>query len=155
MIVSAWLPEMAWGDWTVKRVGANTELRQHDRCWMSDLPQDTHEEMAFAEIAYGSVLIAGLGMGFLPWLLGQDKAVDRIDVLEIDASLIAHIGPHLAKASPLVSIFHASALEFTPETVYDLGWFDFTEKPMGDRGKAIVRERYAGSVRSIRFWTGA
>lgn len=87
------------------------ELRRHLPIWMT---------------AHGRVLVSGLGLGCVVRGLLLKPEVDHIDVLEIDGSMIAAIGPEFAQ-NPRVTIHHTDAFGF-PLTgrAWNFGWHDIS-----------------------------
>lgn len=106
-----------------------------ERQWaavMSDTPSEIIEHAPALNEAHGRVLITGLGLGCLPHaLVALDqldpevtggRVIERIDIIEIDADVIALTGKYLA--DPRVFIWNGSAdnLDAIPEVVRAEGW---------------------------------
>jgi hypothetical protein len=76
--------------------GTYTKL-MHGRCLvMSDTPAEMRDHYAFVLAAKGHVLISGLGLGMVLGACLRRPDVETVTVLEIDADLIALVGPHYA-----------------------------------------------------------
>ena len=61
--------------------------------WMSAEQSEVSGMDAHAKAAYGDVLIAGLGLGVLPWLASKNRNVRTITVIEIRPEVIELIAP--------------------------------------------------------------
>ena len=61
--------------------------------WMSAEQSEVSGMDAHAKAAYGDVLIAGLGLGVLPWLAARNRNVRTITFVEIRAEVIDLIAP--------------------------------------------------------------
>ena len=61
--------------------------------WMSADQSELSGMDAHAKAAYGDVLIAGLGLGVLPWLAAKNRNVRTITVVEIRPEVIELIAP--------------------------------------------------------------
>lgn len=91
---------------------------------MSDTPAEIGEHEHAIVNATGRVLIAGLGLGCLVSALLAKPDVTHIDVVEIDADVIALTGPYYD--DPRVTIHHDSIHTFKPgpNDRWDYGWHD-------------------------------
>lgn len=57
--------------------------------WMSNTPMELESQAHHLAAAHGKVLIGGLGMGVLAWNIAQKTSVNRVVVVERNASVIA------------------------------------------------------------------
>ena len=136
----------------------------HDRrgVIMSDTPAEIRDHSGFfgrlrarfSDVKPRRVLIHGLGMGMaLRYALLQDH-VEHVDVVEIDADVIALVGPHYA--DDRLTIHHGDALDFRfpPGTTWDLAWHDIWDEISADNLAQIARlkRRYGRRVDWQAAW---
>jgi len=76
-----------------------------DRLWMSDTPSEILDTLPFVWGASGRVVVLGLGLGMIPRLLAARPEVASVDVVEVDADVIALTAPN----DPKVTVHHADA----------------------------------------------
>lgn len=107
---------------------------------MSNTPMEIITNRDAYNAARGRVLINGLGLGMLlEGILakrnhGTERKVDYVRVIEVDADVIALVGPHFAH-DPRVEIVHADALTYVPpkgEPPFDFAWHDIWDTISGD-----------------------
>jgi hypothetical protein len=122
-----------WTEATIMRGGeivmedSARELRKHLPIWM---------------VAYGRVLITGLGLGCVVRGLLAKPEVTHIDVVELDADIIRAIGPEFAD-NPRVTIHHADALEFPADFAeWNFAWHDIWCE--GNSGLDLLHARLFG-----------
>lgn len=92
---------------------------------MSNTPMEILTNREAYSQAKGAVLINGLGMGMLLEAVLTKPEVESVRVVEIDADVIALVGPHFAH-DPRVHIIHADAFSYRPEkgARFDFVWHD-------------------------------
>lgn len=91
---------------------------------MDDSDKEVRRHMAAILAARGRVLKTGLGFGCFVRACLLKPEVEHIDVVEIDAEIIAHFGREF-EGNPRVTIHHADAFEFPIEGKrWDLAWHD-------------------------------
>ena len=61
--------------------------------WMSAEQSEVSCMDAHAKAAYGDILIAGLGLGVLPWLAAKNRNVRTITVVEIRSEVVELVAP--------------------------------------------------------------
>lgn len=108
------------GDYT-RLVYGNTTI-------MSDTPAEAHENRDIVDAVAGgakTVLINGLGMGWVLDVILSFDHVLSVTVIEIDEDVIKLVGPRYEQ-DPRVTIIHADAMKWRPEkgTKYDAVWHD-------------------------------
>lgn len=108
------------------RPGTYRRLRHAQRgTVMSNTPMEveTHQEAFHA--ATGHVLINGLGMGMILEAVLTKPEVTAVRVVEVDADVLALVGPHFSKDSR-VTLVHADARTYRPErgVRFDFVWHD-------------------------------
>lgn len=111
---------------------------------MSNTPMEILTNREAYWQAKGNVLINGLGMGMLLEAILAKPDVESVRVVEIDADVIALVGPHFA-ADPRVQIIHADAFAYKPEkgARFDFVWHDVWDDICAgnlEAMKALVRK---------------
>jgi len=91
---------------------------------MSDTPDEMRDHADAVRHARGHVLINGLGLGMVLGAILKKPEVERVTVVELDADVIALIGPHYACGR--LEIVNASAFDYEPPRGirYDAVWHD-------------------------------
>lgn len=124
---------------------------------MSNTPMEIATNKDAYEQATGRVLINGLGMGMLLEAILSKPDVTYVRVIEIDADVIALVGPHFAN-NPRVEIVHADALTYKPAKgeVFDYAWHDIWDSISSDNlpEMATLGRRYNKRVSTSGqgFW---
>ena len=91
---------------------------------MSDTPDELRDHLSAYYAARGNVLINGLGLGVIAGAVLNKDGVDHVTVIEIDADVIALVGPHYA--CNRLTIINADAFTYKPPkgARYDMVWHD-------------------------------
>lgn len=99
---------------------------------MSDTPDERRDHGYAIYKAKGHVLINGLGLGMVLANILKKDSVTKVTVVEVDADVIALVGPHYT--DPRVEIVHASAFDYKPPkgTRYGAVWHDIWDNICGD-----------------------
>jgi hypothetical protein len=134
--------------------GTYTKL-MHGRCLvMSDTPAEMRDHYAFVLAAKGHVLISGLGLGMVLGACLRRPDVETVTVLEIDADLIALVGPHYADSR--VKIIRTDALLWNPPkgVRYGAVWHDIWTDICGDNKGDMKRliKRYCRRAEWVGCW---
>lgn len=111
---------------------------------MSDDPRELRKHLPVVLAAHGRVLITGLGLGCVVRGLLARPQVEHIDVVELDADVLAMVGPSFA-GEPRVTIHEGDALTYAwPEGQrWDVAWHDiWSESPSTQVLHAHLLERY-------------
>lgn len=134
------------------RAGKYWKLLRDGKLWMSNTPDELNDAYEIINYAQGSLLIAGLGMGIIPWLVLQKGKVGKITIVEIDKDVIKLISPYF-KGLP-VEIIEGSIFDFKPKEHYDWGWFDIWQDISADNRPeyARLRRKFKPYCTNIRFW---
>lgn len=91
---------------------------------MDDSDREITRHMAAIFAARGRVAKTGLGFGCFVRACLEKEAVEHIDVIEVDKSIISHFGKEFI-GNPRVTIHHADAFKFPLAGRYwDLVWHD-------------------------------
>ena len=101
---------------------------------MSNTPMEIRTNREAFRAATGRVLVNGLGLGMLLEGILSKPDVTFVRVIEIDADVIALVGPHFAR-DPRVEVVHADAHAYAPpkgETPFDYAWHDIWDTISGD-----------------------
>lgn len=162
MIEDVTLPEGSAGPWKIERFtvskedamwssfrsssrrippGTYTRLtHQHRGVVMSDTPAERRDHIFFVQQARGHVLINGLGLGMCLAAVLRKPEVERVTVIEIDADIIALVGPHFT-GDPRVQIVHADAMEWHPPAGVRYGavWHDIWDAICSDNLPEMAR----------------
>lgn len=107
--------------------GEYTVLYRGEELWMSDTePEWRDHTEAYYQMRRrgGRVLINGLGLGMIVKAALELDNVEHIDIVEIDADVIALVGPHYD--DPRVTIHHGDAYTMTwpVGTRWSVAWHD-------------------------------
>jgi hypothetical protein len=104
--------------------GSYTRLTHHGRVIMSDTPDELRDLAPVLRRAHGRVLVNGLGLGCVVKALLATPAVTHVDVVELDADLIALVGP--AYRGARCTIHHGDAFTYPwpPGARWDVVWHD-------------------------------
>lgn len=108
-----------------RTTAATLHLVSEGEIVMEDSPTELMKHLPIWMMARGSVLVTGLGLGCVVRGLLANPAVDHIDVVEIDATIIRLIGPEFF-GNKRVKIHHGDAIEieFPPERRWNFAWHD-------------------------------
>lgn len=119
--------------------GTYTALYRNGGLWMSNTPDEQRDHNAPVRHARGAqtALVGGLGIGMV--IAGfLAVGVKHIDVVEIDADVIAVVGPQVqalaARYGATVNIHQGDmyAIKWPTGTCWDVAWFDIWEAMCGD-----------------------
>lgn len=120
---------------TIYRARANKRLR--DYCpegnyqalrigktfFMSNTPAELYDSLHFVSVAYGNVLVVGLGLGLVCQQLLRNPAVQHITVLDNNEELIkSPVGDHLKEQS--IQIIKGDAFTWQSMHHFDACWID-------------------------------
>lgn len=106
---------------------------------MSDTPDEMRDHRYAVYRAKGHVLVNGLGIGMVLTNLLKKPEVTTVTVVEIDADVIALVGPHYT--DPRVTIVHESAFDYAPPKGIRYGavWHDIWDTICGDNLPEMTR----------------
>jgi hypothetical protein len=109
--------------------GTYTELVHRGRIWMSDTPAERRDHMEAywqAQRRGGRILVHGLGLGMIVKALLDLPNVDHVDVVELDADVIALCGPAFDRYGARVTIHHGNCFDhrWKPGTRWTVVWHD-------------------------------
>ena len=104
--------------------GTYTRLLRGQHCVMSDTDAEMRDHRYAVYKATGHVLLNGLGIGMVLAACLRKPEVTKATVIEIDADVIALVGPHYTDAR--VEIVCADALTYQPPKAvrYGMVWHD-------------------------------
>lgn len=81
--------------------GTYTSLTRRGTLWMSDTPAERHDHSPFVVTCDRTraerVLVTGLGLGMVAAALVHVPSVREIDIVEIDADVVALVGEHVVR----------------------------------------------------------
>lgn len=127
--------------------GTYTKLTRNGTLVMSDTPAEIRDHYMLYHKAHGHVLINGLGMGVaLSMILGKPE-VGHVTVVEIDADVIALVGPHFLRKNPnRLTIVQGDAFTWQPPKGQRYGavWHDIWDTVCTDNlsEMAMLHRRY-------------
>lgn len=125
--------------------GTYTRLLRGNKLVMSDTLAEQHDHAYAYHKATGRVLIHGLGLGMFLGVVLRKLEVTHVTVVEIDADVIALVGPHyeaMAKAEgKALEIIHADALKWQPPkgARWDMVWHDIWDDICADNLPSMKR----------------
>lgn len=152
-------PELQSADWKIETFHQNGFKYQRliDKkgiIKMLNTPDIVKDFETFLNIAEGSILINGLGMGMCNVHLLKKESVRDLTVIEFDKSLVDFISPFFAD-EPRCTIIHGDALSWEPPKGkrYDYVWHDIWTNPSARNVAQIdfLKEKYT----NIAGWQGA
>ena len=133
--------------------GTYTGLYRGQTIVMSDTPDEMRDCRSIIQRASGRVLVNGLGLGCVVRALLAKPEVTQIDVVEIDADVIALIVPHMADKR--LVIHHDSAFTFktSASMKWDYAWHDIWDTLCTDdlEQHTKMKRKYA---RRVNVWQG-
>lgn len=146
--------------------GNYTRLLRNGTTWMSDTPAEIRPLQVFQRamersfLEHGRVLIHGLGLGLAVQYALEVESVKHIDVVEIDQTVIALVGPFYqemaAKANKSLNLIHGDALtyKFKPGLRWDIVWHDIWLGICSDNKDSVQRlnRRYGRRCTWQKSW---
>jgi len=122
--------------------GTYTRLLRGWRTIMSDIPAERYDLLDFAEVATGTVLINGLGLGVAANAALLNPAVKHVTVVEISQDVIDLVADHLLrKYSDKIMVVHADCFEWKPPKCkrYNCVWHDVWDNICFDNLKEMTK----------------
>lgn len=109
--------------------GTYTGLLRNGNVWMSDTPDEKRDHYSAyleAKARGGRCLVHGLGLGMVVKAMLDLPNVDHVDVVELDADVIALSGPAFAAYGDRLTIHHDNALtrRWPTGTRWTVVWHD-------------------------------
>ena len=106
-------------------------LKVDEQLMMSDTPMERESNQKILDMAYGDVLIGGLGLGMILFALQQNPGVKSIRVIEQSADVIELVGKQIAHlldvSLPAVHIVQGDVFDYPaahPTERYDTIYMD-------------------------------
>ena len=156
------IPEGKAGHFEVKHQPAEDGSDYTETCLlyrgqmiMSDRPVEveTHEQL-FATKMSGTVLVCGLGLGFVHKHLMDNEKIDKVVVVELFPEVEELVWPYCNKDNRFELVI-ADAEDWEPTDHFDYGWFDswipHNSKDHSD-WVAYMAKRYADDCEHMMFW---
>ena len=125
--------------------GTYTRLLRGNTVVMSDTSAEQHDHTYAFYQATGRVLIHGLGLGMFLGAVLRKPEVTQVTVVEIDADVIALVGPHYQQMADAqgktLEIIRADALTWKPPkgARWDVAWHDIWDDICSDNLPAMKR----------------
>lgn len=92
---------------------------------MSDTTKERNDHQEFVDIAFGRVLVNGLGIGVVIQALLEKSTVTSVHVVEKEKDVINLVADHYkARFGDRFVLHHASAFDFKPRGHYSFVWND-------------------------------
>jgi len=141
------------GPWRIEKQDSSRgveTLLLHGRgtCWMTDSDFDLEPQQEFVDLAAGSVLVTGLGLGCVIRGLLAKQDVTHITVIENDEDVIALVWPYMARR---VRLMRANALTAAGRVGrFDCAWHDVWLNQDSDSGPLL--EAWAPYVGVQKAW---
>lgn len=134
-------------------------LQRDDTVWMSNSPLEVESQYLPIVAAKGTVVIGGLGMGWVAWNIASKPDVEKTIVIELDDELAdafpQMVGLESEDDLPF-EIFRGNALETTTEDLgverVDLLYMDIWPSIADDRALEDTRAAYANIPADKVFW---
>jgi hypothetical protein len=127
----------------LERTTMATMHRDHGECVMEDSARELRRHLPILLVARGRVLVSGLGLGCVLRGLLAKPEVDHVDVVEIDAGILALVGAEFV-GNPRVTLHlgDVESIEWPAGTGWDFAWHDVwseTESLDVVHGRILVR----------------
>jgi len=121
------IPAQRIGRFEIVKDNRNTSLVEHSDSliiWMSMDENEWHLYKKLHELAYGKVLIAGLGLGFDLLNVASKNSVDEIIVVEKQQEVIDLVWPYISHRK--AALVHQDILEYLQniDENFDIIYFD-------------------------------
>lgn len=121
-----------WGLWsegdhvTLERWTLGTIMSTHGEVVMEDSRRELARHLQILLRARGRILVTGLGLGCVVRGLLAKPEVRHVDVIEIDAAILAMVGPEF-EGNPRITLHHGDAETyrgFPADARWDWAWHD-------------------------------
>lgn len=120
---------------------------------MSDTWMEAATNQEVFEKSHGDVLIAGLGIGFLPYYMQKKPEVDTITVVELEQEVIDLVSPILGDK---VTVIHDNIFAWPiPDRKWNIIYFDIWDTISSDNWEGMKRltKRFKYKVdRTVEPW---
>tara|TARA_Y100000296_G_C5123272_1_gene231538 strand:- start:456 stop:1067 length:612 start_codon:yes stop_codon:yes gene_type:complete len=157
------LPENTIGNFSIKKCnnhphwGNATQLLYKGESIMSDRMAEYIEHLPFfLENLYGTVMVSGLGIGFINEVLIELEDIDKVIIVEKYQDVIDLVWPH-CKKDERFEVVHADADTWEPTMHFDYMWLDHwtsethPDMKQEDWWKSII-EKYSPYCENIMVW---
>lgn len=118
------------GNYTHLTCLTNDTLYQGGDLVMNDYPGELKKHLEFIMLAYGRVVVMGLGLGCVVRGLLARHRVEHIDLVERSSDVVKLCGASVLDSR--VTLHQCDATEWNPPAVYDFGWYDLWSNPDKD-----------------------
>ena len=119
---------------------------------MQDTTREYREHEDFLNDAHGDIIVAGLGLGMIHQSLIDNPNVKSVTIVEKYQEVIDMVWEHCPKDETF-RLVHADIYEWTPDSNWDMGWFDsWVGENDQSEYKKLMNEHYGSVVSDIRFW---
>ncbi|MCQ2815082.1 MAG: hypothetical protein MJ227_02175 [Bacilli bacterium] len=109
-------------------------LNENGKTWMSITPNEINTMQKGIKESDGNVLVAGLGLGYYPFMISLKENVKSITIIENNQIVIELFTKYLLPQFPnkkKIKIIHCDAIEFIKnnQTKYDYAYIDLWHNP--------------------------
>ena len=138
-------------------------LREDGNILMSDIPEEQYDHIHVVEKCSGTVLVAGLGLGYIATLLSQKKSVNKVIIVELNKDVIELVWKHIKTSK--MEIIHKDIWDYLKETkqrfdyVYLDTWsgtgeteFYETTLPMRRASYAVLKKEIKQPRKRVLAW---
>lgn len=144
--------------------GTYTGLYRRGALWMSDTPDEQRDHMpacrAAQRVNAERVLVNGLGLGMVVAAFLAMESVRHVDVVDIDADVIALVGPHYeamaVDAGKTITIHQGDAytVRWAAGVTWDVAWHDIWKDLCTDNLSEMtaLHRRYGRRVQWQGSW---
>jgi hypothetical protein len=109
------------------------ELHEDGSKWMTDYPiEQAQIDVEIAQLRRGSVLVGGLGLGYVATVLAHRPHITAVEVVEVSSEVLDLVAPHLCSTDPVakakLSFVHADLFDHLARldgrATYDHAYYD-------------------------------
>lgn len=123
---------------------------------MSNTPMECDSNKIAYEMAHGSVLMAGLGMGMILEAILSKPEVTHVRIIEIEKDIIDYVGSFF-KDDPRVEIIHGNILDYQPakDEFYNYVWLDIWDdiNENNEEDFQMLNDRFSDHCKAMNLWS--
>lgn len=135
--------------------GTYTKLTHCGSSVMSDTPDELRDHNQAVRLAFGNVLVAGLGLGIVLNALLMKDEVEHVTMVEIDPDVIHLVWPAFEQYRDRLTLVQADIFKWKPARgeMFDVAWFDIWSNLCTDHlpEMTTLKRRFA---KRVRMWKG-
>ncbi len=123
-------------------------LAKNNNVWMSITPHEINTMQESIDIVKGQVIVAGLGLGYYPFMVSNKNNVDKVTVLEKDREIIDLFNKNLLPLFPnknKIEIIYTDAFDYLKNNKADYYFVDLWHDtidglPLYIKAKQILKD---------------